>query len=223
MIRRYWKPLQFMYSNNTVRTVWMGITAPVIILFLNGCVITSSRPLPNETALTPSPKGNDVIRFSFYPGEVAGEKKDDKASMAVLPIEPDLLQRYLDKYSSFSSAVISSTAPAKGTYIVLTMTTQPLPAVTQLSQFIIRYSCPVAIFTLLTLPCYQEDVVTLRYDVHSDDRFLKSYSYDVTTRRFFWWGVLPVSWLNYVTTKYEESCASITSHFITDARRDGYL
>lgn len=223
MILRYWKPLESMPINNKVRAVWMGITTPVIILFLSGCIITSSRPLPNEVALTPSSKGNDVVRFSFHPEEVAGEKKDGNAPMGVLPIEPALLQRYLEKYSPFASAVISSVAPASGTYIVLTKTAQSPEAATKLSQFMIKGSCLFAVITLFTLPCYGENIVTLRYDIHSNDRFQKSYSYDVTTRQFFWWGVLPVLWLNLMTTQYAESCESITSRFITDARRDGYL
>lgn len=202
--------------SNTVRTVWMGITAPMLILFLSGCIITSSRPLPNEIELTPSPKGNDVVRFSFHPEQVTGEKNDNKAPMGVLPIEPDLLQRYLEKYSSFASAVISPTAPAKGTYIVLTKISQP-------SQFPSMVSCAVPVLTLFTLPCYQEKVVTLRYDILFDDRFQKNYSYDVTTREVIWWGVLPVVWINWLTTQYAESCESITSRFMSDARRDGYL
>lgn len=210
-----------MLNNNTVRTLWVGLTAPMLILFLNGCIITSSRPLPNEVELTPSPKGNDVVRFTFYP-EVTGDKTF-KSPMGALPVEPDLLQRYLEKYSSFASAVISSTAPQKGTYIVLTKTQQAPQAVMQFSQLVIRFSCSVAFFTLYTLPCYGEDVVTLRYDIHSDDRLPKSYSYDVTERKVIWWGVLPVVWVNGMTTQYAESCESITSRFITDARRDGYL
>lgn len=205
-----------MSSSNAVRAVWMGITAPMLILLLNGCIITSSRPLPNEVALTPSPKGNEVVRFAFHPEEVSQEKESGKSPMGVLPIEPDLLQRYLEKYSSFASAVISSTTPPKGTYIVLTKIAQP-------SQFPSMASCALPLFTLFTLPCYLEKVVALRYDIHLDDRFQKNYSYDVTTRELMWWGVLPVFWLNWMTTNYVESCESITSRFITDARRDGYL
>src|SRR5689334_18010348 len=90
MIRHYWKLIRFMCSNNTVRAVWMGITALVIILFLSGCIIISTRPLPNEIGLNPSPKVQNLVRFSFHPEEITGETNDGKAPMGVLPIEPAL-------------------------------------------------------------------------------------------------------------------------------------
>lgn len=75
--------------------------------------------MPNKSEPNSVPKANRVIHFSFYPSEVAAEK-GNKSPMAALPVEATLLQQYLEKYSVFTTAILSPTAPVKGPHIVLT-------------------------------------------------------------------------------------------------------
>ncbi|MEO5956509.1 MAG: hypothetical protein ABIR36_12575 [Nitrospiraceae bacterium] len=64
-----------------------------------------------------------VIRFFFHPAEVIRGKEGSEVPMAALPIEAAILQQYLEKYSKFATAVLSPSAPALGSYIVISKTT----------------------------------------------------------------------------------------------------
>lgn len=186
-------------------------------LLLSGCYLSSYRPASNESEPSPLTKTKGVIHFSFYPPEVAAEKSDRKSPMASLPIEPSLLQQYLEKYSVFTTALLSSTAQVKGPHIVLTKT-----ALTE--DDFKQNSCVLGLVTLFILPCYMDRTSsTLRYDVYEGDQILKSYAYEIKFRRVWWWGLLPFFLLHGIMTQYSESCEAITAQFLVDAHADGYL
>ena len=120
--------------------------ALVTPLLLSGCHISTYSPAPNKSEPNSLPKANKVIHFSFYPPEVAAEK-ENKSPMAALPVEASLLQQYLEKYSVFTTAILSPAAPIKGPHIVLTK-------VQIMNSDFNNAWCRVSLLTLFILPCY---------------------------------------------------------------------
>ena len=188
----------------------------IATLLLSGCHISTYSPAPNKAEPNSLPKANTVIHFSFYPPEVAAEK-GNKSQMAALPIEASLLQQYLEKYSVFTTAILSPTAPVSGPHVVLTK-------VQIMNSDFNNAWCRVSLLTLFILPCYlNETASTLRYDVYEGDQVLKSYVYEIGYRGITWWGVLPFFWLHGMMTEYAQSCEAVTARFLIEAHADGYL
>jgi hypothetical protein len=186
-------------------------------VFLGGCFILSFHPSLGEPELQGDPKRDGVLQFAFHPEEVAADKNTKESPMAALPLEAALLQQYLEKYSKFSSVVLSQTPPPNGSYIVLTKTIRKVSGAKELS-------CAFGIFTLFILPCYHDkDTTSLRYDVSVSGRLAKSYIYQIKERSLIWWGAIPFFWVNSLTTSYKESCEAMTAQFVLEARTDGFL
>lgn len=184
---------------------------------LGGCFISSFHPSLEKPGFEGVSRQDGVLQFAFHPAEIAADKNAKESPMAALPLEAVLLQQYLEKYSRFSSVVLSPTPPASGTYVVLTKTVVKFSGVKDLS-------CVFGVFTLFVLPCYHDkDITSLRYDLTIDGRFVKTYTYQIKEKALIWWGAIPFFWVSSLLTSYNESCEAITAQFLLDARTDGFI
>ncbi|MFY4730765.1 hypothetical protein [Nitrospira sp. BLG_2] len=77
--------------------------------------------------------------------------------------------------------------------------------------------------TYFVIPFYiDEGAWEFSYSVHQN-MLTKTYTYDITSRQFYWVLLLPFSWMNVFTYNLEDAVRSTTAQFVADARRDGYL
>jgi hypothetical protein len=190
--------------------VWLTIMA------LTGCMISATRPLHSEIKLAPPLKNGDVIRFFFYPSESPPDKRESETPLATLPIEAALFQQYLEKYSKFSTALLSPGAPAKGSYVVISKTAGK-------SNMFGTLSCVFGAVTLFVLPCYDSTPSSsIRYDFYIDDQIKKTYRSEIKRTDFLWWGAIPFYWVNYFTTSYKESYETTVLQLFVEAIQDGY-
>ena len=82
----------------------------------------------------------------------------------------------------------------------------------------------LASVTYFVIPFYiHEGGWEFSYSVHHRDMLEKTYTYDITSRQFYWALLLPFSWMNLFTYSLEDAVQSTTTQFVSDAQRDGYL
>ena len=181
-----------------------------LCLSLDACIIVTYRPHP--VTLEPASKREGLINFFYY----AGGTPDPKAEQTALSVEFQVLQRLLEEQGGFAAAIVSSTPPAKGTYLTVYRTIND-------SSKVSRFFCTLSTLTLTVFPCYANKPSTVQMNLYVDNDLKKSYQYEIVGKHAQWLGFLPLFWVNGLMTHYRHAFEATVYQFILDGRRDGYL
>jgi hypothetical protein len=63
----------------------------------------------------------------------------------------------------------------------------------------------------------------VRYDLYVDTELKKSYEYRINTKQAIWLGLLPFSWVNWLTYDLGDAFRATAYQFFVDAALDGYF
>jgi hypothetical protein len=171
---------------------------------LFGCLISSYRPLLNETPLDPNVQQARNLSYFYYAGSTFSSHSYDSA----------LLKQVLGEYLT-PEAVVASVPPERGLYIRVYQTLSPRsPTIFEkLSQF-----------SLAVIPYYSDAVeYTVDYDLYIDTVLKKTYRYELRQKRLIWIGALPFFWVNFLTNHHANAFTAPLHQFIRDARNEGLL
>jgi hypothetical protein len=102
--------------------------------------------------------------------------------------------------------------PGKGLYIEVEAKWKPVT----LPALIFGY---LSVSTLTLLPAWStKDGYLVKYDVYLDGEKKETYHYEITRKAGIWIGLLPFSWVNFITYSEEDAFEAITYQFIHDAQ-----
>lgn len=196
------------------KTVWPVTLAPIATLLVlnSACTIATYRtgdPARQPLLETPSKK-SDVLTFSYIL-EPRGTLESDPQK---IPWYSQVLRDHLERYSGFMKAMVTSHAPAIGTHINVYQMVGPHSSPW----------CTASNWSVGIIPCYWEGVIyEMHFDVLVDNIPKHSYRYPIHRKAVNWIVLIPLFWVNFLTTPYEEAFAGNIDQFIAEAKRDGFL
>jgi hypothetical protein len=107
--------------------------------------------------------------------------------------------------------VPAETCPDKGLYVEVETKWKPIT----LPALVFGY---LSISTLTILPVWStRDGYLVRYDVFVDGKKKDSYYYEITRKAGIWIGLIPFSWINFMTYSEEDAFRATAYQFIHDA------
>jgi hypothetical protein len=185
-----------------------------LISFLSaatGCTIINYGPKVVEP---PAPvKKEGIIRFFYF----TGATRDSNAKENPLPGEAKVLQEILESKAGFAAAIVSTPPSTKGIHLNIYETSKEPSALS-------KGFCALSLITLTALPCYSEtEGYIVQYDLLMDNELKKIYRYEINKTVAQWIGLLPVIWVNHLTSDYQQAFQGTIYRFIRDSQADGYL
>ena len=184
----------------------------LLILLNSACAIGNYSPAEPARQPPAEPPSNqrELLSFSYLP-----ESRDKlESNPQNLPLQSQVLLDRLEHSSGFMKVIVTSIPPAIGTHV-------------NVYQSVVRHSspwCTASNWSLGLIPCYFEGIA---YETHFDvlvDNILKQrYRYPIRRKVVSWIVLMPFSWINFLTTQYQEAFSGNIDQFIADAKRDGFL
>ena len=184
----------------------------VLLVTLTGCVTYRDFPIvdPLPSVYEPSapPRCHQTVEFR-------GPLK--KHSALVLQQLSAALQESLKNYGGCSNSLPVDTSKGAETEVVVSVLEKLCPwyyeipgVICLLSSGIFPYYCGQAGWKL-------------SYSVYDRNALNKTYTYEITSKEFYWLLGLPFIWINFFTYSFDDAVRSTTAQFVVDAQRDGYL
>ncbi len=174
--------------------------APVAAFVLTGCISAMSHPeAPDAIGPVGGLQSFNVSRGAYLFGGREG---------VVTAMHERFPQaRETDQYD----------APAAGTFIRARTRDLEMSLAGKIYGYI-----ALSFFTII--PFYNgETGCDVIFEVFSDGRMLKSYSYPIHRHLFVWLGVLPVSWISALTPSEWDAAHAAAYRFFDDVAHDGLL
>ncbi len=188
-----------------------SVALVILLMLMDACTIVSYRPQESAKPITDLPELYDkveLLSFSYVTGSLGKVGSNGRT----IPSESQIIKAVLERSSGFLKVIYAPTAPALGPHINIYLTDGPS----------ISAWCRASIWTLGIIPCYANSIVyLLHFDVFIDNLRRESYVYDISRKGITWIGLLPLFWINFFTTPYEEAFYASAYQFAADAKRDG--
>ena len=204
-------------------TVYQSLGLLVCALTLTSCALTAYRDVPLLDVRTPPLPRRDIqIYFRVDPiayfRQATYAAEGDFFYRFPARIEDyDELRRVFEENGVFAAAKAAVVPPDKGVYCSVQVEYVPL---SKGEAFFLSLSHASAGI----IPSYNGTsghVVT--YELYIDKELKKSYEYKIGTKQFIWLGLLPISWVNWLTYDLGDAFRATTYQFFVDAALDGYL
>ena len=170
---------------------------------LMGCVISSYRPLLNETPFDPNVQQDRNLSYFYYAGSTISHSYDT-----------ELLKQVLEEYFT-QNTIVASVPPERDLYVRVYQTRSPRsPTIFEnLSQF-----------SLTVIPYYCDAVkYIVDYELFIDTVLKKTYRYEIREKSLNWIGALLFFWVNFLTNHQSNAFTATIHQFIRDARNEGLL
>ena len=199
----------------------------VLLVTLSGCIVTYRdfpivNPLPSPYEPAAPPRCRQTVKFpgGLAEGSTYERTYRDADVWSRLRVD-SALQEALQNYagcSSSSPVVYNSKWAEMG--VVASVLEKPYPWYSVDP----RGTATEWGWLVLIIPVYSgQGGWELSYSVYDRNALKKTYTYEITPKRFTWLLVLPFSWINFFTYSLEDAVRSTTAQFVVDAQRDGYL
>ena len=196
----------------------------VLLVDLPGCIVTYRdfpipRALPTIAGPIALPRCHQTIQFAYgqsdggtYQWTYSGEF----SPKGIAPVLENALQQYAG--CTINHALVY-TSLRPGIEVMVTVQEKPYPW-----RWYGEYIGVISSKLYLLFPFYiNEGGWKFSYNVNYQNVLMKTYTYEITARQFYWVWLLPLSWINVFTYSLEDAVQSTTAQFVVDAQREGYL